>query len=102
MTNILAQCIGLHGTPQISIDAAIVLISREGGIRRCEARIAVLDYLGWQREELCEYLGVTVGTIDKYWTRIYATTGKHGREVTRSWVEELLARGVSEAPPDTT
>jgi DNA-binding NarL/FixJ family response regulator len=90
--SILANCIGLAGKPPISLQAAIILLNREGGIRRCEARVAVLDYLGWQREDICEELGVTVGTIDTYWKRIYRATGRHSREAARAWVEELLSQ----------
>ncbi len=96
MSNILAQCIGLAGKPEISIDAAIVYLHRYGKLRRCEARVVVLDYLGLQREELCEQLGITPRTIDKYWTRIYARTGYHGREAVRVWVEELIAHEIAE------
>lgn len=93
MTSVLARCIGLTGTPNFSIDAAIILLSREGGIRRCEARLAVYDYLGWQREEMCEQFNVAPGTIDKYWGRIYDTIGRQGREAARAWVAELLEQG---------
>lgn len=90
MSKLLARCIGLAGEPNFSIDAAIVLLSREGGIRRCEARVAVYDYLGWQRDEMCEHFNLAPGTIDRYWGRIYDTIGIHGREATRAWVAELL------------
>jgi DNA-binding CsgD family transcriptional regulator len=90
MNSMLAKCIGLTGKPQISIDAAIILLSREGGIRRCEARIAVYDYLGLQREDMCEQFNVAPGTIDKYWGRIYDAIGCRGREAARAWVAELL------------
>jgi DNA-binding CsgD family transcriptional regulator len=96
MNNIFARCIGLAGRPDISIDAAIILLHRHGKLRRCEARVAVLDYLGLQREELCEQLGITPGTIDKYWTRIYSSSGHHGRQAVRAWVEALLAQAVVE------
>lgn len=96
MSNLFARCIGLAGQPQISIDAAVIYLHRRGKLRRREAHIAVLDYLGWQREELCEYLGITVKTVDKYWTRIYAATGCHGRAAARAWVEEMLAQAIDE------
>jgi DNA-binding CsgD family transcriptional regulator len=93
MSKILARCIGLGGDPEFSIEAAIVFLHREGGLRRSEARVAILDYLGCQREDLCEELGVTTATIDTYWKRIYRRTGCHGRESARAWVEEVLKRG---------
>jgi DNA-binding NarL/FixJ family response regulator len=92
---ILARCIGLADQPQISKDKAIVYLHREGKIRRCEAHVAVLDYLGVQREEMSEQLGISVQTVDKYWTRIYAATGRQGREAARAWVGELLAQAIA-------
>lgn len=96
MSSILARCIGLAGEAPIAIDKAATLLHREGGLRRCEARIALLDYLGLQREDLCEELGLSAGTIDKYWSRIYATTGQRGREAARAWVEQMLTRAVGD------
>jgi DNA-binding CsgD family transcriptional regulator len=96
MSSILARCVGLTGKSGISLDAAILLLHRHGKLRRCEARLAFLDYLGLQREELCEQLGIASGTIDKYWTRIYTTTGRHGREAVRGWVQELLTKAIDE------
>jgi len=90
MSSVLARCIGLAGESRFSIDAAIVLLSREGGIRRCEARVAVYDYLGWQRDEMSEHFNIATETIDKYWGRIYDTLGLNGREAARAWVAELL------------
>jgi hypothetical protein len=103
MSSLLARCIGFSGGAPISLDKATTLLHREGGIRRCEARIAVLDYLGLQREDLCEELGLSTSTIDKYWSRIYATTGQRGREATRVWVEQVLRRAIGgEAVSDVT
>lgn len=96
MSTILARCIGIAGQPQISKDKAIVYLHREGKIRRCEAHVAVLDYLGVQREDMSELLGISVQTIDKYWTRLYAATGRQGREAARAWVGEMLARAIAE------
>ena len=96
MSTILARCIGLGGRPQISIDKAILYLHREGNIRRCEAHVAMLDYLGVQREEMSEQLGISVQTVDKYWTRIYAATGRQGRDAARAWVGEMLARAIAE------
>ena len=90
MSSMLARYIGLTGTPQLSIDAAILLLSREGGMRRCEARIAVYDYLGLQREDMVEQFNIAPETIDKYWGRIYDAIGYRGREAARTWVAELL------------
>lgn len=90
MTSVLARCIGLTGGATFSIDAAIVLLSREGDIRPCEARIAVYDYLGWRRDEMCEQFNLAPGTVDKYWGRIYDATGLPGRKAARAWVTELL------------
>ncbi|NTU84196.1 MAG: hypothetical protein HGA45_33315 [Chloroflexales bacterium] len=102
MSTILARCIGLAGQPHISKDKAIVYLHREGKIRRCEAQVAVLDYLGIQREEMSELLGISVQTVDKYWTRLYATTGRQGREAVRTWVEEMLARAIAEDAASAT
>lgn len=96
MSTTLARCIGLAGRPQISIDKAILYLHREGNIRRCEAHVAILDYLGVQREEMGEKIGISVQTVDKYWTRIYAATGRQGREAARAWVGEMLARAIAE------
>lgn len=93
MAMTLARCIGLAGETIISIDAAIILVSREGGLRRAEARIAVYDYLGWQRVDMCEQLNVAPATIDKYWGRIYDTIGSRGRVAARTWIAELLEQG---------
>jgi DNA-binding CsgD family transcriptional regulator len=96
VSTILARCIGLDGRPQISKDKAILYLHRKGKIRRCEAQVAVLDYFGIQREEMSELLGIAVQTVDKYWTRLYATTGRQGREAVRAWVEEMLAQAIAE------
>ena len=86
-----------------AIDAAVLLLHRRGNIRRCEARLAIYDYLGLQRNELCEQLNVAPGTLDKYWTRIYVATGRQGRKAAREWVEQILvqatARKALPAPP---
>jgi DNA-binding NarL/FixJ family response regulator len=99
MSIVLARSLGLGGQPEIPMEAAIVYLHRVGGVRRCEARVAVLDYMGLQREDMCEELGVTTATIDTYWKRIYATTGHHSREAARAWVEELLKSATGGARP---
>ena len=96
MSSILARCIGLSGEAPIAVEKAATLLHREGGLRRCEARIALLDFLGLQREDLCEELGLSASTIDKYWSRIYAATGQRGREAARAWVEQVLTQAVSD------
>ncbi|NTU82813.1 MAG: helix-turn-helix transcriptional regulator [Chloroflexales bacterium] len=94
MSNLFARCIGLGDEPPISMDAAILLIERKTPLSRSEARVVILDYLGWPRDQLCEHLGVSVETIRTYWKRIRQKTKCRRRAAVRAWVESILAQAV--------
>jgi DNA-binding CsgD family transcriptional regulator len=94
MSSLFARCIGLSQHQQISMDAAILLLERRTTLSRSEARVVVLDYLGWPRDQMCEHLGVSVETIRTYWKRIYRKTNLRTRTALRGWLEALLAQEI--------
>lgn len=90
MSSLFARLIGLGNRPQISMDAAILLLERRTALSRSEARVVILDYLGWPRDQLCEHLGVSVETVRTYWKRIYRKTNCRSRKSARRWLETTL------------
>lgn len=95
MPSIFARCIGLTPDQQIPMDAAIVYIERQTLLSRAEARVVMLDYLGWPREDLCDQLGVSIETVRTYWKRIYRKTNCRSRTDIRSWLESVLEQGIA-------
>lgn len=100
MSSIFARCIGLSPEQSIPADAAIVLLQRRTKLTRAQARVLVLDYLGWPRTELSEYLGISVATVGTYWKRIYRKTKHHSREAVHAWFEQIIQRELTAAADD--
>lgn len=94
MSSLLARCIGLSQHQQISMDAAILLLERRTALSRSEARVVILDYLGWPRDQMCEHLGVSVETIRTYWKRIYRKANCRKRDTVRAWIEMILTQEI--------
>lgn len=74
------------------MDATILFLQRRTPLSRAEARIVVLDYLGWPRYKLCEHLKITVETVRTYWKRIYRKTNCRSRAELRVWLEWRLSQ----------
>ena len=96
MGSILARCIGVAPTQHITLDAAILLLERRTVLSRSEARVVILDYLGWPRDQMCEHLGVSAETIRPYWKRIYRKTSYRTRAALRVWLEAILAAEIDD------
>jgi|GEM_PF-1249776 len=90
MSSLLAKCIGISREQQLSMDATIVILERRSQLARTEARMLVLDYVGWSRDQLSDQLNVSIETVRTYWKRIYRKTNCRTRAEARQWLESIL------------
>jgi DNA-binding CsgD family transcriptional regulator len=90
MSSILARCIGVTHTHHIALDVAIVILKRRSSLTRSEARLVVLDYRGWTREQMSAYLNLSVETVRTYWKRVYRKTDCRTRPALHNWLEDIL------------
>lgn len=103
MSSFFARSIGLLPEQRISADAAVVLVKRRSTLSHTEARLVVLDYLGYTPSPLAEALEVSVDTLKSYWRRAYKKMnfrhGENQRTAMRAWVEETLRAELEATEP---
>jgi DNA-binding NarL/FixJ family response regulator len=94
MSSLLARTIGLSQEQRIDPDAAVALLRRRSELTNREARLVVLDYMGYTRERIAREQKVLPETLKCYWRRIYKKLNcQHlddRREAVRAWVERML------------
>lgn len=98
MSTLLARCLGLVGRAAPAPDAMTTVIARELSLCRAEARIVLLDYLGYTRHQILDELQINPGSLRKYWQRINKKTGCTSRAEIRQLLEISLAAALRDEP----
>jgi DNA-binding CsgD family transcriptional regulator len=96
MSSIFVRFLGLSPDDPFPFQAAVLLLERRTSLARSEARVLVLDYMGFTRDEICEHLSISTETIRTYWKRIYCKTSCRGRKASRAWLEATIRREFDE------
>ena len=92
MGSLLARCLGITKQEAVAPEMLVVMLERRSTLSRAEARIVLLDYLGYTRDDITTQLQISLETLKTYWKRIYRKLACRDRLTLRVWVEQTIGQ----------